>query len=110
MTAGPGGELCARLCQSAQKPTSWACGTASGRSRSARPHLRRAFPLTTGPPRSSIKLRGRGYPGNPGFVLCALVAAGVSLAWEPPDPEVVAEFERAVEADRSGRLVARPAE
>lgn len=49
------------------------------------------------------------YEIVPGFVLCAVAAIGVSLA-ERPDPEVVAEFERALEADAGGRLAARPAE
>jgi sodium/proline symporter len=49
------------------------------------------------------------YEIVPGFVLCALAAVAVSLA-EQPDPEVAAEFERAVEADDGGRLTARPAE
>jgi sodium/proline symporter len=49
------------------------------------------------------------YEIVPGFVLCALAAVGVSLA-EQADPEVVAEFERAVGADSGGRLAARPAE
>jgi hypothetical protein len=74
VTRPEGNELMAGAQGQAMRPalprraeaTSWACGTASGWSRSARPHLRRAFPLTKGPRRSSIKLRGRGYPGNSG--------------------------------------------
>ena len=48
------------------------------------------------------------YEIAPGFVLCALAAVVVSLA-EQPDPEVTAEFERAVGASGGG-LAARPAE
>ena len=49
------------------------------------------------------------YEIVPGFVLCGLAAIGVSLA-ERPDPEVVAEFERAVAADNGRPLAAHPAE
>jgi sodium/proline symporter len=48
------------------------------------------------------------YEIVPGFVLCTLVAIGVSLA-EEPDPEVVRDCDRALEADR-GLFRAQPAE
>ena len=66
MATGAQGRAVRRALPERAEATSWACGTASDGSRSARPHLRRASRLTKGPPKSSIELRGRGYPGNPG--------------------------------------------
>jgi sodium/proline symporter len=49
------------------------------------------------------------YEMVPGFLLATLAVVGVSLLDRMPEPAVLADFDRAVEADATG-IVAQPAE